>query len=85
MLQTYKAILKGNQIEWSDEAPDADGPIEVFVTLLPATHTQPDAGRGQRMADALAQIAAQATLPIDDASAWQREQRADRELPGREM
>ncbi|MCW5958811.1 MAG: hypothetical protein KIS76_01540 [Pyrinomonadaceae bacterium] len=46
MLQTYKATLNGNQLEWKDEAPDeakADKQINVIVTILdeePKTKTQ---------------------------------------------
>ncbi len=37
MLETYKAILSGNQIKWSDEIPDIaqeETKIEVFVAIL---------------------------------------------------
>ena len=37
MPETYKAILRGNQIEWNDEKPEIDDDksgIEVFVTFL---------------------------------------------------
>ena len=37
MLETYKATLRGNQIEWNDEKPEIDNEksdIEVFVTIL---------------------------------------------------
>ncbi|MDM8560814.1 hypothetical protein [Candidatus Parabeggiatoa sp. HSG14] len=36
MLQTFKATLKGNQIEWADEMPITtfDKPMSVYVTLL---------------------------------------------------
>ncbi len=38
MLETYKAILSGNQIKWGGEIPDIaqdETEIEVFVTILP--------------------------------------------------
>lgn len=37
MLQTYKAILKGSQLEWNGEAPETEQneqPINVFITIL---------------------------------------------------
>lgn len=37
MLQTYKATLNGNQLEWSDETPEeakTDKAISVIVTIL---------------------------------------------------
>lgn len=37
MLETYKAIVRGNHIEWRGEVPNAandDTDIEVFVTIL---------------------------------------------------
>jgi hypothetical protein len=37
MLETYKAKLRGNQINWNGETPDAakgGAEIEVFVTIL---------------------------------------------------
>ena len=37
MLETYKAILSGNQIKWSGEIPDIvqeETEIEIFITIL---------------------------------------------------
>ena len=37
MLETYKAILKGNQLEWSGETPEAAQSkknVSVFITIL---------------------------------------------------
>ena len=37
MLETYKAILRGNKIEWETDAPKVlqnNKSIEVFVTIL---------------------------------------------------
>lgn len=89
MLQTYKATLRGNRLEWDDAAPQMhadDQPVAVYVTILdepqpvPAPHTS-----GQHMAAILEQLAQQPTLAsISDPVAWQREQRDDRPLPGRE-
>ncbi len=40
MLQTYKATLRGNRIEWQDEQPETSengNGIEVIVTILDKT------------------------------------------------
>lgn len=37
MLQTYKATLNGNQLEWNDEVPEEtknSEPVSVIVTIL---------------------------------------------------
>lgn len=37
MLETYKAILRGNRLDWNGETPRAvndDAEMEVFVTIL---------------------------------------------------
>jgi hypothetical protein len=89
MLATYKAILKGNRLEWREEEPDALPPgqeLAVIVTILdePAS---PDLGlsRGSRMADALRCLAeAGGVSGIKDPLAWERDLRAERPLPGRD-
>ena len=67
MLQTYKATLRGDRLEWSDAAPHAvanDQPVAVHVTILdevqpPTTHQT----SGQKMAAILEQLACRAALP----------------------
>lgn len=87
MLPTYKAVLKGNQLQWLGEIPEAleaEQEVIVEVTILdePAAAR---AERGQKMAEALRELAAiNAFSYIDDPVAWQREMRADRPLPGRD-
>ncbi len=42
MLETYKATLRGDRIEWETEAPTAlqnGKPVEVFVTVLDESDT----------------------------------------------
>lgn len=84
MRDTYRAILKGDRLEWIDAAPvhlNQEQPVE--VTIL----DEPDqtANRGKRMAEALEKLAASnAFSEISDPSEWQREIRKDRSLPGRE-
>lgn len=84
MSSTYRAILKGNRLEWIDSGPvdrDVEQPVE--VTIL----DEPDemASRRKRMAEALEKLAASdAFSEIADPVEWQREIRKDRPLPGRD-
>jgi hypothetical protein len=89
MLNTYKAILRGNHLEWDGDAPDhltQKDAVMVYVTILgepvvPSVVTE----QGQRMAAALEQLAVINALPdLTDPVAWEREVRQDRPLPGRE-
>lgn len=89
MVNTNKAILRSDRLEWSDEAPELtpeDGPVAVHVTILdqPAPTMEPLA-QGQRMAAALEALAeTKVFIEIDDSVAWERETRTDRALPDRE-
>ncbi|MGF1672114.1 MAG: hypothetical protein ACFCUV_00320 [Rivularia sp. (in: cyanobacteria)] len=88
MLQTFRATLRGDSLEWGEEVQRLskdDRPIQVLVTILEEEPMQQNNGRGQRMAlvlEKLAQAQAQAFAGIDPV-AWQRDVRQDRELPGR--
>ena len=85
MRDTYRAILRGNQLEWNEPGPvdlNPEQPVEVIII------DEPDqtANRRQRMAEALEKLAASdAFSEISDPSEWQREIRKDRPLPGREV
>jgi hypothetical protein len=90
MLNTYKAILRGNHLEWNEDAPDhlrQEDAVMVYVTILdepvvPSAVIQ----QGQRMAAALEQLAAiNALADLTDPVTWEREIRQDRPLPDREM
>lgn len=85
MLETYQATLQGSLIEWSGDAPAAiksGERMKVFVTIL--AQSQP-ASDGKAMAQALEKLAAANSLiEISDPVEWQREQRQERGLPGRE-
>jgi hypothetical protein len=89
MLATYKATLKGNCLEWSEAAPAgiSEKAVAVYVTILGVTAETEQNPQGQQMAAALEQIVALAkqggVADITDPSAWQRETRQDRDLPGR--
>ena len=89
MLETYKAILRGDRIEWSGDAPeqlDAQQEVEVVVTILQSAATSsPAASTGKAMAEALEKLAATNSVSgISNPSTWQREQRRERDLPGRD-
>jgi len=83
MLRTYKAVLRGNQIEWIDPPPAPVRPTPVHITLLEDEAVEP-ATRGREMAAALEALASGGRLSGMDAATWERELRQDRGLPGRE-
>jgi hypothetical protein len=85
MLQTFRATLKGDLLEWREEVQRLskdDAGVQVLVTILEEEPMQEMNGRGQRMAAVLEKLA-QAFEGIDPA-AWQQDMRQDRELPGRD-
>ncbi|CAI8007970.1 hypothetical protein GBAR_LOCUS5513 [Geodia barretti] len=86
MKQVYKAILHGDRVEWVDDAPDADGPVEVEITVetnsYGRAHNEDDIPPVSQYLQALADMGTFAE--IEDPVAWQREIRKDRPLPGRE-
>jgi hypothetical protein len=90
MLRTYKAVLKGNRLEWSADAPkhlQSEHAVPVYVTLLdePLAETA-NVRQGQRMAAALEQLAGiNAVAEIEHPADWQREVRQDRSLPDRKI
>lgn len=86
MRLTYKAILRGDRIEWEEDVPEqirGNAGLTVFVTI-PNQPGEADNTRGPRMAEALHRLALSGGVPsITDPLQWQREQREDRNLPGR--
>ena len=89
MLHTYKAILKGDHLEWRGDMPTQLSPaqaVAVHITILDESVTSSIADvQGQRMAAALEQLAASivpSTIP--DPLAWERAQREERPLSERE-
>lgn len=85
MLKTFKAVLKGNVIEWIDEAPQlGDQSIAVHITVLEEDLGSDVASRGQRMAEVLEKLAANRAFSEVDPMVWQREVRYDRSIPGRD-
>ena len=87
MLRTYKALLRGNSLEWIGEAPEhsEDHPISVEVTVLEDSCLSEARSRGHAMAAILEKLAESgAVSDITDPVAWPRDLRQDRPLPGRE-
>jgi hypothetical protein len=89
VLPTYKAILRGNRLEWRGNArqhPPVDRPVAVYVTVLDEPMGEVDANeQGTRMAAALERLAEMHALAdIEDASDWERATRRERALPGRD-
>ena len=84
MLRTYEGILEGDRVRWTQgETPATDRPLRVHVTVL-EEETEKEK-RGQQMADALSKLAESGAFSaVKDPSAWQREVRQDRPLPGRD-
>ena len=88
MLHTYKAILRGDRLEWVDDLPKniSTDVVSVYVTVLdePAISATVE-GSGPRMAAVLEQLAAiHALADLTDPAAWEREIRQDRSLPDRD-
>jgi hypothetical protein len=89
MLHTYKAILRGDRLEWRDEPPEtltSEQAIAVHVTILDEEAPIVNGGKpGPRMAALLEQLSGLDTFAeITDPQAWQREIRQERNLPDRE-
>ena len=86
MLETHKATLHGDQIEWQGEMPKiSPRSVSVFITILDE-ETPRRKTNGRKMANALRKIASfnGGTAIIENPSEWQREQRQDRQLAERE-
>lgn len=83
MLMTYQAVLKGNRLEWTEEAPTLrpdQQSVRVYVTIVPEDEAAGEA-RGRRMMAALEQLAELNTFAeIENPVEWQRELRLDRPL-----
>jgi len=78
--QIYRAVLRGNQVEWIDAPPHPEGRIEVAITLLrPQPESEADRrARRQLAMDALAELATEGGFTsIPDPAAWEREIRRD--------
>ena len=82
MLPSYDAILRAGRLDWLGEAPpqSLDGrAVRVKVTCLGA----PASSNGMRMSEALGKLAeTSAAAAFGNPLDWQRDARADRDLPG---
>ena len=86
-MRTYRALLRGDHLEWLGEAPEfqTDAPLSVHVTIVEPEPVAEVYARGPAMAALLEKLAARGTFAaIPDPGRWQRELRQDRALPGRE-
>jgi hypothetical protein len=87
MGQTYRAMLRGDRVDWIDPPPSREGDTEVQITLL-RPDPEPDEVRRARRRSAVAALrelaAAGGISAIPDPGAWEREIRQDRPLPSRE-
>ena len=80
MLPTYKAILRGNRLEWRESGRrylSTDRPVPVYGTVWDEPLGEVDVsekGQGARMAAALERMAEiRALIDISDVATWERE------------
>jgi hypothetical protein len=89
MLTTLKATIQGDRIRWLEDSERVFPPSRLVQALITPLEEPPAAAtpdeRSQRRVAALKKLASlNAFSSTPDPVAWQREARADRELPGRE-
>ncbi|MDE0140931.1 MAG: hypothetical protein OXI80_00285 [Caldilineaceae bacterium] len=85
-MRTYKAILRDNQIEWLECPPETSGALQVYITFPEEQDSEFSSNRGRLMAEVLAELSRRDTFAaIPDPVAWQRELRAERALPDRDV
>jgi len=88
MIRTLKAVVNGDRIQWleaSEQSFPASQPIEALITPLqdqPAL-ISPEQKAERRVAALKKLVSISAFSSIGDPQEWQRDSRADRELPGR--
>jgi hypothetical protein len=81
MRAAYRAVLRGNRLEWRDEEPEdlsPDRAVEVSVTVLSTSDSPATApARGAAMAAALERLAASGgPRSFGDAADWERDARS---------
>ena len=85
MSHSYRAILRGDRLEWLEEGPAADRPLSVDVIVQDAPALGAARSDCARMARALEELAASPVYRrVSDPVQWQRMVREDRPLPGRD-
>lgn len=80
MQTSYQAILRGDRLEWSSEAPDVapNQAVTVTVTINDNASTSAIPSQGARMVAALAKLASLETRSeLADPVAWERDIRRD--------
>jgi hypothetical protein len=86
-MHTYKALLRGDRLEWHGDAPNpqTDAPLTVHVTVLEQERPVAGHARGHAMAALLEKLAERRTFSaITDPVRWQGALREERGLPGRD-
>lgn len=85
MSQSYRAILRGDRLEWLEASPGSDGPLNVDVIVQDKAAPGRERSDGAAMAAALEEVAASPVYrKREDPVRWQRMVREDRPLPGRD-
>ena len=85
MKRAYKAILRGDRIEWVNGAPDEEGPLLVEITITKELDPREDEELSKPVSQLFQELADMGAFSeIEDPVAWQREIRKDRSLPGRD-
>ncbi|MYC38755.1 MAG: hypothetical protein F4X66_17875 [Chloroflexi bacterium] len=85
MRRAYKAVLHGDRVEWLDGAPEAEGPVQVYITFSEISVSANPELEGRTTFELLQALADMGAFSeIDDPVAWQREIRKDRPLPFRD-
>ena len=81
MRTTYTAILDGEKITWVGEVPQLGRPTRVKIEV----ESEAVPSNGPEVARLFEELSkSNPFADIKDPVAWQREQRKDRPLPGRE-
>lgn len=87
MLETYRGTLHGDKIVWEADAPEISekkNSVAVYVTIINEVSAA-NSSNGKKMAKVLEKLAANGGISsIENAGQWQREQRQERDLVGRE-
>ena len=82
-MKTYEAYVEDGAVTWIGDPPPLSGRVRLRMRIVPEPGSEPNGAKlGRLIDDYLARTGGLTT--IDDPVAWQREQRIDRPLPGRE-
>jgi hypothetical protein len=86
MLPSYEALYEHGRLHWLGETPHLDQ-ARVIVTVIEtvAPRAEPNPPNGRELALLLEEMAANGVADaFGDPLEWQRQERADRPLPGRD-